>query len=77
MYLIIGLGNPEPEYSMTRHNLGFDVINKLANEFNIKVEKKKFDGTDQRKQNGHSAHTQATFFGIYTDYNFNARSGAL
>ena len=44
MYLIIGLGNPEPEYSMTRHNLGFDVINKLANEFNIKVEKKKFDG---------------------------------
>ncbi len=44
MYLIIGLGNPEPEYSMTRHNLGFDVINKLANEFNIKVEKKNFDG---------------------------------
>ena len=44
MYLIIGLGNPEPEYSMTRHNLGFDVINKLANEFNINVEKKKFDG---------------------------------
>ena len=43
MYLIIGLGNPEPEYSMTRHNLGFDVINKLANEFNINVEKKKFD----------------------------------
>ena len=44
MYLIIGLGNPEPEYSMTRHNIGFDVINKLANKFNIKVEKKKFEG---------------------------------
>ena len=44
MYLIIGLGNREPEYSMTRHNIGFDVINKLANKFNIKVEKKKFEG---------------------------------
>ena len=44
MYLIIGLGNPEPEYSMTRHNIGFDVINKLANKFNIRVEKKKFEG---------------------------------
>ena len=42
MYLIVGLGNPEPEYSMTRHNMGFDVINKLAEKYDIKVEKKKF-----------------------------------
>lgn len=43
MYLIIGLGNPEREYSRTRHNMGFDVINKLADRYNIDVNKKKFD----------------------------------
>lgn len=43
MYLIVGLGNPEPEYSNTRHNMGFDVINELSNYCNIKVSKSKFD----------------------------------
>ena len=42
MYLIVGLGNPEPEYSMTRHNMGFDVINKIAEKYEITVEKKGF-----------------------------------
>lgn len=42
MYLIVGLGNPEPEYSGTRHNMGFDVINKLSEKHNIKVEKNGF-----------------------------------
>ena len=44
MYLIVGLGNPEEEYSKTRHNMGFDTINKLANEYNIKINKNKFKG---------------------------------
>ncbi len=44
MYLIVGLGNPEPEYSKTRHNMGFDVINLLAKKYNIEVNKKEFDG---------------------------------
>ncbi len=43
MYLVVGLGNPEPEYSQTRHNMGFDVINKLSEKYNIKVEKKGLD----------------------------------
>ena len=43
MYLIIGLGNPEEEYAKTRHNMGFDVINQLAEKYHIKVNKKKFN----------------------------------
>lgn len=42
MYLIVGLGNPEPEYSFTRHNMGFDVINKLSEKYNINVNKSGF-----------------------------------
>lgn len=42
MYLIVGLGNPESDYSKTRHNMGFDVINKVAEKFDIQVNKTKF-----------------------------------
>lgn len=44
MYLIVGLGNPEADYSKTRHNMGFNVINKLAKEYGIEVNKSKFNG---------------------------------
>ncbi len=43
MYLIVGLGNPEQEYGKTRHNMGFDTINKIADQYGIEVKKKKFD----------------------------------
>ena len=43
MYLIIGLGNPEEEYSRTRHNMGFDTINQIAKKYGIKVNKNKFN----------------------------------
>jgi len=42
MYLIVGLGNPESDYSRTRHNMGFDVVNKISEKFDIKVNKTKF-----------------------------------
>ena len=34
-YLIAGLGNPGIKYSRTRHNIGFMVIDKLAEEFSL------------------------------------------
>ena len=44
MVLIVGLGNPENEYANTRHNMGFDTINKLAKQYNIEINKHKFKG---------------------------------
>nr|WP_296958050.1 aminoacyl-tRNA hydrolase [uncultured Mediterraneibacter sp.] len=41
MFIIAGLGNPTKEYEGTRHNVGFDVIDRLADRYNIDVETKK------------------------------------
>lgn len=43
MYLIVGLGNPESDYAKTRHNMGFNVINKLSEKYGIEVTKNKFN----------------------------------
>lgn len=44
MYLIVGLGNPKNEYAHTRHNMGFDAINEVAEKNNINITKSKFKG---------------------------------
>ena len=43
MKLIVGLGNPGPEYMKTRHNLGFIVLDYTMEKEGIKFEKNKFD----------------------------------
>ncbi len=42
MKMVVGLGNPGSEYSDTRHNIGFRVIDSLADELGVKVKKRKF-----------------------------------
>lgn len=41
MFLIAGLGNPENRYDGTRHNIGFDVIDVLAERYHINMNEKK------------------------------------
>ncbi len=55
MYIIAGLGNPTDRYTGTRHNVGFDVIDALAEKYHIQVNANKcgakvgsgFIGTDK------------------------------
>ena len=40
MYMIVGLGNPGREYGNTRHNIGFEVIDAIADKAGIAVKGK-------------------------------------
>lgn len=44
MKLIVGLGNPGREYEKTRHNIGFQMIDKFAKELGVSINKSKFNG---------------------------------
>jgi PTH1 family peptidyl-tRNA hydrolase len=41
--MVVGLGNPGSEYADTRHNVGFRVIDVLAEKLRIEIKRKKFD----------------------------------
>ncbi|MFP6596235.1 MAG: aminoacyl-tRNA hydrolase, partial [Candidatus Hydrogenedentota bacterium] len=42
--LVIGLGNPGPQYRNTRHNVGFQVLDQLAEELGVSFSREKFKG---------------------------------
>lgn len=42
MFIIAGLGNPTKEYQQTRHNVGFDAIDCIADKYGIDVKEKKY-----------------------------------
>ena len=44
MKLVVGLGNPGREYENTRHNVGFQLLDSIANKKNININKEKFNG---------------------------------
>ena len=42
--LVIGLGNPGPQYKNTRHNIGFLVLDRLAEKLGAAFSREKFKG---------------------------------
>ncbi|MCD8337068.1 MAG: aminoacyl-tRNA hydrolase [Lachnospiraceae bacterium] len=42
MYIIAGLGNPGQKYAHTRHNAGYEAIDRLADKYGIRIETEKF-----------------------------------
>lgn len=44
MILLVGLGNPGPKYANHRHNIGFMVVDEIADRWNFSPERPKFQG---------------------------------
>lgn len=53
-FLVVGLGNPEKKYTLTRHNSGFLCVDELAEKEYFKINKLKFKAViADEKINGH------------------------
>lgn len=55
-YLIVGLGNIGPEYLLTRHNVGFMVIDRLASSFEVKFTMERLAYHTEIKHKGKQIH---------------------
>lgn len=42
MFVVVGLGNPGKKYDVTRHNIGFEVVDEFARQNQIRLSKVKF-----------------------------------
>ena len=55
-YLIVGLGNIGPEYELTRHNIGFLTIDRLADQYDAKWESGRLAFKSEFKHKGRTIH---------------------
>ena len=72
--LIVGLGNPGSKYANTRHNIGFLVIDRLADQLGVQLSQQKFDG--YYGQGSLSAGTPITLLKPQTFMNLSGKSVA-
>lgn len=52
MKLVVGLGNPGRKYERTRHNIGFDAIDRLQQKWKLDLAEQKFKGVYGVERNG-------------------------
>lgn len=55
-YLVIGLGNPGPEYELTRHNIGFLVLDQLAGKYDKTFKPDRLASKTEIKYKGRTIH---------------------
>ena len=55
-FLVVGLGNPENEYSGTRHNIGFEIVNHLSKSRNVVMSENRYGFIGKLTYSGKSIH---------------------
>ena len=55
-YLIVGLGNIGQEYELTRHNIGFLVVDQLADKFDVRFSPARYADKAEFKYKGRTIH---------------------